>query len=300
MVEQHQQPRSPTLAALSLLCIGTWIVGVAVTLVESIRDASASPVFETLDFPPSSASADVFWTSMTVAIVITSLQVASQRVAPRADVRGRRLALALVIWQGIWLGALVAEVVLDLIFHNDVTALLVGFLGAVLFTLINLPGIGARQQQQRSPVIATLAALSLAGWLAMYGLDWYARVYPISCGGDGLCMDLLGPAYLFVGTGALIGFAAWLGATVRAVRRREVLSALSIGLLLPVALGNALLVNRHAIGSVGYVAAWAVFSVVAVTLLATSVTRRPTTRRLVAVAGLALAVALLVVGGLVD
>jgi hypothetical protein len=43
-----------------------------------------------------------------------------------------------------------------------------------------------------------------------------------------------------------------------------------------------------------------VFSVVAVTLLATSVTRRPPTQRLVAVAGLVLTVALLVAGGLVD
>src|SRR5262249_44149816 len=148
-----------------------------------------------------------------------------------------------------------------------------------------------------------LASLSLAGWLAMDGLDWYLPVYHrTSCSpGDDLCgFGLLGYAYLFIGTGALLGFAAWLGATVRGVRRREVLRALSHGLLLPGALGNALLVNRHAIGSVGYVAAWAVFSVVAAMLLATSMTRRPTTRRLVAVAGLVLAVALLVASGLVD
>jgi hypothetical protein len=76
-----------------------------------------------------------------------------------------------------------------------------------------------------------------------------------SCSPEALCgLGLLGCAYLFIGTGVLIGFATWLGATVRAVRRREVLCALSIGLLLPIALGNALLVNRHAVGSVGYVA----------------------------------------------
>jgi hypothetical protein len=157
------------------------------------------------------------------------------------------------------------------------------------------------QEQKRSLGLAALAALSLAGWLALYGLFWYIPVYVSSCGPEALCgLGLLGYAYLFIGTGALIGVAAWLGATVWAVRRREVLSALSIGLLPPVTLGNALLINRLAVGSVGYVASWAVFSVVSGTLLATSVTRRQTTRRLVAMAGLVLAVAVLVAGGLVD
>jgi hypothetical protein len=87
---------------------------------------------------------------------------------------------------------------------------------------------------------------------------------------------------------------------VSIVRQREVLSALSIGLLLPVALVNATLVARHAIGSVGFAGSWALYSVVSVTLLATSVTRRQTTRSRIAVAALMLAVALLVASNLVD
>ena len=149
------------------------------------------------------------------------------------------------------------------------------------------------QQQTRSPVLATLAALSLAGWLALYGLDWYSVVSPVRYCGDGLCFDLLGPVFLAVGTGALLGFAAWLWATVSLGRRRNVFPALSIGLLLPVALVNALLVNNHAVG-LAHVGAWGLFSVVAATLLATSVTRRPPVRRAVAGAGLGLAIALLV------
>jgi hypothetical protein len=160
------------------------------------------------------------------------------------------------------------------------------------------------EQQKRSPVLAALAALSLAGWFALYGLLWYAwsPVYRNSCSpGNDLCgLELLAPAYLFTGTGALLGFAAWLGATVRAVRGRAVLSALSIGLLLPVALVDATLVGHHAVGSVGFAGSWALYSVVSTTLLATSVTRRQTTRRLVAVAGVVLAVALLVASNLVD
>jgi hypothetical protein len=146
--------------------------------------------------------------------------------------------------------------------------------------------------------LATLAALSLAGWLALYGLDWYSVVSPVSYCGDGLCFDLLGPVFLAVGAGALLGFVAWLWATVRAVRRHEVLSALCIGLLLPVALVNAVLVNNHAVG-LAHVGAWGLFSVVPATLLATSVTSRQTVRSLVAVAGLVLAVALLVASNLV-
>jgi hypothetical protein len=154
------------------------------------------------------------------------------------------------------------------------------------------------QQQTRSPVLATLAALSLAGWLALYGLDWYSVVSPVSYCGDGLCFDLLGPVFLSLGTGAFLGFAAWLWATVSMVRRREVFPALSIGLLLPVALVNALLVNNHAVG-LAHVGSWGLFSVVSATLLATSVTRRQTVRRAVAVAGLGLAVALFVASNLV-
>jgi hypothetical protein len=158
------------------------------------------------------------------------------------------------------------------------------------------------QQQHRNLGLAALATLSLAGWFALYGLFWYLPVYRSGCSpSDDFCgLGLLVYAYLFIGVGALLGFAAWLWATVRAVRQRDVLSALSIALLLPVALGAAVLVPRHAGGSVGSVGAWALFSVVPATLFATSVTRKQTTRRLVAVAGLALAVALLVVSGLVD
>jgi hypothetical protein len=158
------------------------------------------------------------------------------------------------------------------------------------------------QEQKRSLGLATLAALSLVGWLALYGLVLYAPVYRSRCGpGDDLCgLQLLGPAYLFTGTGALLGLAAWLGATVRAVRRRESLSALSIGLLLPVALVNAFLVQRHAVDSLAFAGSWVLFSVVSATLLITSVARRQPTRRLVAVAGLVLTVALLVATNLVD
>jgi hypothetical protein len=156
----------------------------------------------------------------------------------------------------------------------------------------------AAAQQERSPGIAALAALSLAGWLALYGLFWYNAVSPASYCGDGLCFDLLGPIYVAVGTGAFLGFAAWLWATVKAVRRHDALSALSIGLLLPVALGNAVLAYNHALG-LAHVGAWGLFSVVSATLLATSVTRRPTVRRAVVGAGLGLAVALLVASNLV-
>jgi hypothetical protein len=161
-----------------------------------------------------------------------------------------------------------------------------------------------QQQQERSSGLAALAALSLAGWFVLYGLLWYAwtPMYRSTCSpGDDMCgLEFVGPGLLFTGTGALLGFAAWLGATVRAVRGREVLSALSIGLLLPVALVDATLVGHHAVGSVGFAGSWALYSVVSTTLLATSVTRRQTTRRLVAVAGVVLAVALLVASNLVD
>ncbi len=119
----------------------------------------------------------------------------------------------------------------------------------------------AAAQQERSPGLAALAALSLAGWFALYGLFWYSGVSPVRYCGDGLCFDLLGPVVLAVGTGAFLGFAAWLWATVRAMRRREGFTALSIGLLLPVALGNAVLVNNHAVG-LAHVGAWGLFSVV--------------------------------------
>jgi hypothetical protein len=151
------------------------------------------------------------------------------------------------------------------------------------------------QQQERSPGLATLAALCLASQLALYGLLIWG-----SCSGEMCGLALLGPAYGLVGTGALIGIAAWLGATFRAVRRHDVLSALSIGLLPLVALSNALLVNRHAVGSLALAGAWALFSVVPATLLAISLTSRQSIQRVVAVAGLVLAVAVLVASNLVD
>jgi hypothetical protein len=87
------------------------------------------------------------------------------------------------------------------------------------------------------------------------------------------------------------------------VRQQEVLSGLSIGLLLPVVLVNAfnaLFTGGYTLGSLGFAGSWALFGVVSATLLATSVTRRQTTRRLAAVAGLVLAVALLVAINLVE
>jgi hypothetical protein len=158
------------------------------------------------------------------------------------------------------------------------------------------------QEQERSLGLAILAALSLVGWIALYGLlFWYEPLYRRRCPptNDFCGLGLLGPGYVFTGTGALLGLAAWLGATVRAVRRREVLSALSIGLLLLVALVNAVLVHRHADSSLAFAGAWVLFSVVSATLLATSLTSKQALRRSVAVAGLVLAVALLVATNLV-
>jgi hypothetical protein len=150
------------------------------------------------------------------------------------------------------------------------------------------------QQQERSPRLATLAALCLASQVALYGLLGFS-----SCSGEMCGLALLGPAYCLVGTGALIGIAAWLGATFRAVRRHDVLSALSIGLLPLIALSNALLVNRHAVGLLALTGAWALFGVVPAALLAISVTRRRAIQRVVAVVGLVLAVAVLVASNLV-
>ena len=158
-------------------------------------------------------------------------------------------------------------------------------------------------EQGHSPGLATLAVLSLAGWIALYGLlFWYAPSYVSRCSAtNAFCgLGLLGPAYGLVGAGAFMGLVAALGATFRAVRRRDGLSALSLGCLLLVALVNAFLVQRHAEDSLAFAGAWALFSVVPATLLATSLTRRQTIRRIVAVAGLVLAVALLVATNLVD
>jgi hypothetical protein len=160
----------------------------------------------------------------------------------------------------------------------------------------------AEQQQEGSQGLTPVAAASLVGWLALYFLFWSASA-PRSCGGDSLCgLGLIGPAFVCGGMGALLGIAAWLWATVSTVRRREVLSALSIGLLLPVELVgayHAVFLPRSAVGSVAFAGSWALFGVVSATLLATSVTSRPTTRRLAVVAGLVLAVALLVASTLV-
>jgi hypothetical protein len=239
-----------------------------------------------------------------VELVITTLRTVYQRAALRTEVRGRRLAVtAYFISQGVWIAAYVALLVTNVLTHHFAAVAVFGTLGAGLFTVLKVMetrATGAHQQQERSPTLATLAALSLAGWLTVYGLFLYAPVYRSRCSGDMCGLDLLGPLYLIVGTGALIGVAAWLGATVRAARRREVLCALSTGLLLPVALGNAWLVDRYAGGSLAAIGSWALFSVVSATLLATSVVRKQTVRRLVAVAGLVLAVALLVAPNLVN
>src|SRR5262249_33712833 len=157
------------------------------------------------------------------------------------------------------------------------------------------------RQQRRSPGLATLAALSLASQLAFYGL-----LISSSCSGDMCGLGLLGDFYLLLGTGALLGIAAWLGATFRAVRRHDILSALSIGLLPLVALSNALLVNRHdvhveqASGLLVLDGAWALFQLATVMLLAISLMRRQAIQRVVAVATLVLAVAVLVASNLVD
>jgi hypothetical protein len=88
--------------------------------------------------------------------------------------------------------------------------------------------------------------------------------------------------------------------TFRAVRRQDVLSALSIGLVPLVALNNAVLVNRHAVGLLVLAGAWALFNVILAMLLAISSTSRRSIQRVVAVAGLVLAVAVLVASNLVD
>ena len=157
------------------------------------------------------------------------------------------------------------------------------------------------QQQERSPELATLAALSLASQLALYGLLNFYRCSGVKCG-----LGVLAAANVFIITGALCGIPAWLGATFRAVRRHDVLSALSIGLLPLVALSNALLVTSHdvsieqASGLLALTGAWALFDGVTVTLLAITLTRRQAIQRVVAVAGLVIAVAVLVASNLVD
>ena len=58
-------------------------------------------------------------------------------------------------------------------------------------------------QPVRSPVLAALAALSLARLLVLYGLFWYAPVYHRShCSpGNDLCgLEQVGPGLLFTGT----------------------------------------------------------------------------------------------------
>jgi hypothetical protein len=157
------------------------------------------------------------------------------------------------------------------------------------------------QQQKRSPVLVTLAALSLASQLAFYGVLLFSTCTGESCG-----YVLLERIFLFIGTGALLGIAAWLGATFRAVRRHDIISALSIGLLPLVALSNALLVNSHnvtvetASGYLVLLGAWVLFHVATALLLAICLARRQSIQRVIAVAGLVLAVAVLVASSLVD
>ena len=147
------------------------------------------------------------------------------------------------------------------------------------------------QQQKRSPVLVTLAALSLASQLAFYGVLLFS-----TCSGESCGYVLLEGIYLFIGTGALLGIAAWLGATFRAVRRHDSISALS----------NALLVNSHnvsveqASGYLVLLGAWVLFHMATALLLAICLARRQSIQRVIAVAGLVLAVAVLVASSLVD
>jgi hypothetical protein len=151
------------------------------------------------------------------------------------------------------------------------------------------------EQQQRSPGLATLAALCLLSQLAFYGL-----LAGNTCSGETCGYALLGSAYLLLGTGVVLGVVAWLGATVRAVCRHDVTSALGIGVLPVVAISNALLVNSHnvnveqASGVLVLDGAWALFIVIPTILLAISLTSRQSIQRVVAVAGLVLAVVVLV------
>jgi hypothetical protein len=156
------------------------------------------------------------------------------------------------------------------------------------------------QQQERSSGLVTLAALSLASQLGLYVLLAFN-----SCSGEMCGLGLLGALYALIGIGALLGIVAWLGATVGAARRHDSPTALSIGLLPPVALANALLVNRHdaiffeqVSGQLALFGAWALFHVATVILLAICVMRRQALQRIAAVAGLVLAVAVLVVSNL--
>jgi hypothetical protein len=165
----------------------------------------------------------------------------------------------------------------------------------------------AEQQQKRSPVIATLAAFCLATQLALlYGLPVLYRPFVSRCTGQSprtiwcAAFAWLGLAFLLVGIGAFTGIVAWLFALFRAERRHDGLSALFIGVLPLVAFGNLLLVNAHAVGSLARVGAWALFFLLPVTLLATSVTSRHSIQRVVAVAALVLGVAVFVVSNLVD
>jgi hypothetical protein len=160
------------------------------------------------------------------------------------------------------------------------------------------------QQQKRSPEIATLAAFCLASQLALlYVLPAVYRpvfstpdVYRCS----GTCVfNLEALVFLVVGIGAFTGIVAWLFALFRADRRHDRLSALTIGVFPLVALGNLLLVNAHAVGSLAVADTWALFVLVPVTLLAISVTTRHAIQRVGAVAALVLAVAVLVASNLV-
>ena len=125
------------LAALSWLCIAAWIVSVALLLVGSLRDASL--FVDTLGNPLASAPAVVFWTSITVAFVITALRTVYQRAALRTKVRGRRLAATtFFISQGVWIAAYVALLEINVLAHHFAAAAVFGILGAGLFTALKL------------------------------------------------------------------------------------------------------------------------------------------------------------------
>jgi hypothetical protein len=157
------------------------------------------------------------------------------------------------------------------------------------------------EQQERSPGLATLAALCLMSQLAFYVLLALNTCTGEMCGSGRLIQF-----YFILGIGLLIGIAAWLGATFRAARGHDAPSALSIGLLPLVALGNVVLVDNHNVsveqtaGLLVLDGAWGLFIVVPALVLAISLVKRQTTRRAIAVAGLLLAVAVLVASNLVD
>jgi hypothetical protein len=125
-------------AVLSLLSICAWIISFAVIIVGSLADSSARRFIDTLGNPLSNLPSVVFWTSTTVEFVINALLTFSQRAALSVDVRARSRAATSVVWQGIWVVAYVALLVINLLRHNYAAAAAFGALGALLFAALKL------------------------------------------------------------------------------------------------------------------------------------------------------------------